>query len=710
MMILAITLGAACAPTPTPGATAPTVISTSPGSVQNVPANTTITATFSEAMNPATVNSSTFKLMQGSTPISGTVTSSGNTATFIPVPGLALCTTYTASITTGVKNMAGSALASDYVWNFYTSCATSGPGVGTTTPQSGGAVSSYTGGLPPDLNQLPEPIPTVRSTNPTATCVAIDSKITVVFSEKMKPSTINTNTFTLMLGAVPVLGTVAYSGLTATFTPAVLVPNSLYTATITTGAKNLAGNALAANKVWTFTTCAALPTVISTIPINNDPVCLFTDYSISAIFSTPMKSSTINTSTFIVKGPGNTPVNGTVAYAGLTAVFTPSPILLASTQYTATITTGAQDLNGNALAANKVWTFTTCPGTDPVTTPTVLSTIPVDGAGTGMLPCVPMNSTVTVTFSKLMNAATITATSFTLKKTSDSTPVTALSIITVGNISTFTPAANLLPGIQYTATITTAAKDLAGHALTPANYVWSFTTCAVAPPAGPVLPPLLTADHYANLTMAGITNTGASLITGDMGVSPLPAASITGFGLALDLSHQFSTTTGPGMVTGRVYAADYAAPTPANLTVDILAITNAYTATANTVIPAPTVNIGSGHLGGLNLVPGVYKFNTNVDINSHLILTATGADDTWIFQIPGNLTIATNQVVTLAGGAQAKNIYWQVAGNTTLFPGSTFQGVILGYSYIALQTGATLHGKALSQTAVTLDAAKVLLP
>ena len=123
-------------------------------------------------------------------------------------------------------------------------------------------------------------------------------------------------------------------------------------------------------------------------------------------------------------------------------------------------------------------------------------------------------------------------------------------------------------------------------------------------------------------------------------------------------------------------------------------------------VPAATLDEGAGHLGGKSLVGGIYKFDSsdpNVDITSTLTLTG-GAGDTWIFQIPGNLTIATNQQIVMGGSAVPENVYWQVAGSTTISPGATFQGVILDYTNIAIQTGAKLIGRAFSQTAVTLDA------
>src|SRR4029077_15680644 len=156
-------------------------------------------------------------------------------------------------------------------------------------------------------------------------------------------------------GATPVAGVVTYAGTTATFTPPVVLANStLFTATITTGAKDPAGVPLAANFVWTFTT-AAPPTVVSTVPVNG-ATGVAVNTLVTATFSEVMNAATINGTTFTVTGPGATPVAGGVTYAGSTATFTPTAVLANSTLFTATITTGAKDPAGVPLAANFVWT------------------------------------------------------------------------------------------------------------------------------------------------------------------------------------------------------------------------------------------------------------------------------------------------------------------------------------------------------------------
>src|SRR5437667_9017174 len=177
----------------------------------------------------------------------------------------------------------------------------------------------------------------------------------------MYPTRRSSDLFTLEQGTTPVAGTVSYSGITATFTPGGnLAPLTTYTATIS-GARDLAGSALAANYIWSFTTGVApdttAPTVSATVPANTaSGVGL--SAQIASTFSEAMDAATINTSTFTLK-QGTTPVAGTVNYTGITAIFAPAANLAPLTTYTARISTGARDLAGNALTTDISWSFTT---------------------------------------------------------------------------------------------------------------------------------------------------------------------------------------------------------------------------------------------------------------------------------------------------------------------------------------------------------------
>jgi hypothetical protein len=183
-----------------------------------------------------------------------------------------------------------------------------------------------------------------------------------------------------------------------------------------------------------------------------------------------------------------------------------------------------------------------------------------------------------------------------------------------------------------------------------------------------------------------------------MGVSPIAHTAITGFTLTLDGSGEFSTAPN---VTGDIYAADYSAPTPANLTSAISAMGAAYTDAQGRTMPTAT-NPGAGALGGLTLVPGLYKLTVPTSITGNLTLNG-GVNDVWIFQLSSTLNMASSAQIVLTGGAQASNVFWAVAGSVTFGVSSVARGVILAATNIACQTTSTVHGSLYAQTAVTLD-------
>ncbi len=214
-----------------------------------------------------------------------------------------------------------------------------------------------------------------------------------------------------------------------------------------------------------------------------------------------------------------------------------------------------------------------------------------------------------------------------------------------------------------------------------------------------------TAGNFVILTKTGISTTGTTSIVGDIGVSPAAATYITGFALIKDSSNKFSMSS---IVTGKVYASDYTSPTPSTMTTAISDMETAYTDAAGRTLPDFTEK-GAGNIGGLTLTPGLYKWGTGVTIPTDVTLSG-GPNDVWIFQVAGTLGISNGKQVILSGGAQAKNIFWQVAGQTTLGTTSVFNGNILDQTAIVLNTGATLNGRALAQTAVTLNANAITAP
>lgn len=213
-----------------------------------------------------------------------------------------------------------------------------------------------------------------------------------------------------------------------------------------------------------------------------------------------------------------------------------------------------------------------------------------------------------------------------------------------------------------------------------------------------------TAGGFVILAMTGISTVPTSAITGDLGVSPAAASYVTGFSLVADPTNVFSTSP---QVTGKVYASNYAEPTPANLTTAISDMQLAFTDAAGR---APDVTgLGAGNIGGMTLGPGVYRWSTGLLIPKDVTLDGS-ANDVWIFQIAQSLTVSSATNVVLAGGAVAKNVFWEVAGSAVFNTTSHFEGVLLSKTSVALKTGASITGRLLAQTAVTIDNSAVVQP
>lgn len=220
----------------------------------------------------------------------------------------------------------------------------------------------------------------------------------------------------------------------------------------------------------------------------------------------------------------------------------------------------------------------------------------------------------------------------------------------------------------------------------------------VALAASPATVNLGTSGNFVILAKTGVSTTGSTSVVGDIGLSPAAATYLTGFSLILPAASAFSTSA---QVTGKIYAPGYADPTPANLTTAVLDMQTAYTDAAGRA--ADVTELGAGNIGGLTLAPGVYKWGTGVTIPADVTLSG-GANDVWIFQIAQNLHVSSAMKIVLAGGAQANNVFWVVAGQTTIGTTAVFNGNILDQTSIVLNTGAVLNGRALAQAAVTLDA------
>ncbi|MCX7171238.1 MAG: Ig-like domain-containing protein, partial [Proteobacteria bacterium] len=410
------------------------------------------------------------------------------------------------------------------------------------------------------------------------------------------------------------------------------------------------------------------PRVIGTINANGA-----TNVAINAkegaTFSEAMDPLTITNLTFTLK-QGTTDVPGTVSYSGVNAVFTPTSTLAPSTTYTATITTGAKDLAGNALAALYVWSWTTAAAAD-TTPPTVILVNPANLAID-----VPINTAVNATFSEAMDPLSVSTASFTLQVSGP--PLGPILTATVdydalSHIATLTPSVKLTNNTQYTATVTNGVKDLAGNAMV-SNYVWTFTTATAGSALAPGAVPLGSASTFGIMATSAITNTGLSTINGDVSLDP--GTSMTGFP--------------PGVVNGAIHINDTVS---AKARADLLVAYNF----AKGLAPGTTISAGAdlGALYPSGIAPGTYTSGSTMLVSTPLKLDAGGnANAVWVFQIGSSLT--TGASVSLANGAQAKNVFWVPTSDATIGVGTIFYGTIVAGRDVTAVTGATVNGRILS--------------
>jgi ice-binding like protein/Big-like domain-containing protein len=312
---------------------APTVESTTPSDAAiNVSIEAKPSITFSEAVDPATVSPSTFRLLLDSIPVAGTpsLDADGRRALFTPAESLGVGLTYDVEVDASVTDLSGLGLEAGHAWSFTT---------------ENEAVS-----------------PTVMATVPlaAATNVGLVGPISATFSEEMAGATFDAATFLLTEAGVGIAGAVSYVSRTATFIPSEpLQVDAVHTATVKGSVTDSGGTALGVDWSWTFTTLDGKPTVIGSTPLSTAPYISIND-KLRATFSAPMNAATLSSTTFTVT-QGETPVAGSVAYVleTSTATFTPSVAMAPGQPYTARISAAATDLNGRTLAPGFSWSFTT---------------------------------------------------------------------------------------------------------------------------------------------------------------------------------------------------------------------------------------------------------------------------------------------------------------------------------------------------------------
>lgn len=603
--------------------------------------------------------------------------------------------------------------------------------------------------------------PTVTAFTPDDDAIGVSASapnITVTFDQAMAAIAGGASfTVTCESPCANPTGTVAFdsTNTVATFTAATdLEPLTLYTVTVT-GASSLAtGLQLATPSVWNFITAGATPDntrprVTLTVPVTTSPgptTGAPINAAVTAVFTEDMDEATVTDATFTVTCtlPCVSPA-GSVSYVAnnRTAIFTPTAAFDTNTTYTATVTTGATDLAGNALAGNQaalpaasdyVWTFTTGAAT-PAANVTVLSTNPTANQ-LGVCP----SATINATFSVRMNPLTIDATTFTVTGPSPaSTAVIATSIVldaATGRIATFTPQSALVVGGAYTATIVGGAGGVKDMAI-PANAMvsdetWDFT---VGPATGSCTEAvdLATAAPYGIFGgSAGMTNAGIlTVIDGDIGTIATTTSTITGFH---DTAGDIYTETGSniGTVNGLIYTCTNSitgptstGPNAVSCAIATQARLDAQAAYLELAGLPQGANPGA-NLANLTLPPDVYTAPAGSFLieGGDLTLDAQGdANAVWVFQMATTLTVggpgaAAPQSIILANGAQAKNVFWQVGSAATINAagGGTMVGTIIAeagatFSTLGNTDIVTLEGRALSLGAsVTLVNTVINIP
>ena len=593
--------------------------------------------------------------------------------------------------------------------------------------------------------------PSVTAVTPANNAVGVAVNTTLItagFSEAISGVTGNGG-FTLACAApcVSPTGSVTLDGSSkiatlalATGTP--LSASTLYTATIQGARSVTSGMTMAGPYIWQFTTGAApdttRPRVVLTVPSSTNSgttTRVAANSAISAQFTEDMAPASINAASVTVTcaPPCVSPI-GSVSYSvgNRTALFMPAAALATGTTYTATITTGATDLAGNALAGNQaplpaasnyIWGFATA-GLTSAANISVISTVPASGS-TSVCTDASINATFNVPSGQRMDPSTVSSATILLTGPGQTnvTPATVLLDAATGKIATFKPLAPLAAGVLYQASVrggSQGVKDLAIPANTlAADFNWSFTaaSCAVVPSLSPVA--LGSAASFGSFGgSAGVTNSGINtIINGDIGTTAASTL-VTGFHDAGPGCTYTETPLNIGTVNGKIYTA--APPPTAACPSEGTAVTFAVATQArgdalaayNALVALPGgPNPGAGNMANLVLAPGVYtaasgSFRIQ---GGNLTLDAQGnTNAVWVFQMATTLTVggpgaAFPSSIILTNGAQAKNVFWQVGSAATINAGGggTMVGTIISQAGVVFSTAGaasilTLNGRALS--------------
>jgi uncharacterized repeat protein (TIGR02543 family) len=701
----------------------PTVTTDPIDKAVNVPLNKVITATFNTVMKASTINNSTFVIRQGTTQIAGKIAPTADAAVFTFNPDIDLLpfTTYTGTISKSVTDTLRTAMVEDYVWSFTTipvlSVSADPIAGGTATGGGAFAQSSVV-----TVNAVPAAGYTFLNWTESDNGPAVSNSASYQFTMNGNRTLIANfepipiGQFAVVLSANPTaggttIGAGSYDAGSSVTVSARVNPGYTFVDWTENGVRvSTSSNiqfTLNANRNF-VANFRAIPASQFAVLLTSSPAAGGTTDGEGAY---PAGTSVTITS---VPNTGYTFANWTDLASGAVVSSSPNYTFALSANrslvanfllntYTLTVTA----VNGTVSKAPDQATYNH--GTNVVLTATpaagyVFSSWTGDATGTTNPLTVNMtsNKNITANFTAIpVNSYTLTvnAVNGSVAKVADQPTYTSGSTV----VLTATPAAGYTFS-SWSGDATGSVNPLTVTMNANKNITANFTPLAAV---GPTAVNLGTAGDFAILTKSGISTTGVTSITGDIGVSPAAATALTGFGLIMDTNGQSSHTP---IVTGKAYASDYAAPTPAKMTQAVSDMETAFTTANGLTTPAPIVGLYAGDISGRILPPGLYKWSTGVLVTSAGVTLTGGPNDTWVFQIAQNLTINNNAKITLLGGAQAKNIFWVVSGQATIGSNANVSGNILSKTLVSMNTGSRLTGRLLAQTAVTLNASTVIKP
>ena len=631
----------------------PVVVTTDPlNEAVDVIVDKVISATFNTAMNSKTINKSSFTIMQGTSLIAGEVAPTSDNATFTFTPDVPLLpfTVYTGTITTAATDTLHTAMEEAYVWTFTTIpqiLVSSSPAIGGATAGGGNfAQSSLV-----ELN---------ATANDNYIFVNWTENDTVVSSNPIYEIEMSGNK-TLVANYAPIpLGKLAVN----------------LSANPAAGGTTIGAGAYDAGTLVSITA----------VPTNGYSFVNWTSNGVE-VSKNLIHQFTINESkTF-------------------TANFALVPLGKFAVNLSANPTAGGTTLGAGTFDAGTLVSITAVPTNG-------YSFVNWTSNGVEVSKNLIHQFTINKSETFIANFALLPVAQFTVNLSSNpaagGTTVGA-GTYNVGTLVSITAAPNSgYSFVNWASNGVEVSKNLTHQFTINKNeaFIANFTL-QPGTAIGPKPINLGSAGDFSILTKSGISNTGTTSIEGDIGVSPIVATAITAFGLIMNTD---GTSSSSPIVTGKVYASDYSAPTPAKLTTAISDMETAFTTANGLTTPAPIVDLYAGNISGKVLPAGLYKYSTGVLISNEGVTLSGGPNDVWVFQIAQGLTVNSSAKITLIGGAQAKNIFWIVSGIAALNTNVDFSGNILGKTGITLKTGTKVKGKLLAQTSVTLDANIITKP